>query len=96
MERIKSLIPSRPPQPQGDDLGEVDEIDWSAAVIGSCSTAAIFGGAKTVPNHDSEMAIPLIDAVEAIKRPRCYQLGVVHRAPNPVRSQRPLLLLEPV
>ncbi len=33
-----------------DDLGVVDEIDWSAAVIDSCSTRALFGGAKTGPN----------------------------------------------
>ena len=33
-----------------DDLGRADEIDWSAAVIDSCSTRALFGGARTGPN----------------------------------------------
>ena len=33
-----------------DELGVANEIDWSAAVIDSWSTRALFGGAKTGPN----------------------------------------------
>ncbi len=29
-----------------DELGQADEIDWSAAVIDSCSTRALFGGSR--------------------------------------------------
>ncbi len=29
-----------------DELGQADEIDWSTAIIDSCSTRALFGGRK--------------------------------------------------
>ena len=29
-----------------DELGQADEIDWSTAVIDSCSTRALFGGRR--------------------------------------------------
>jgi transposase len=83
-----------------DELGLVDDIDWSKAILDSCSVRAVFGGAQTGPNptdrvkngskrhvvcdgqgiplalvhtganvHDSEQAIPLIDAIPLITRP---------------------------
>lgn len=32
-----------------DELGQADAIDWSAAVIDSCSVRALFGGRRPVP-----------------------------------------------
>jgi transposase len=32
-----------------DELGQADAIDWSAAVIDSCSVRALFGGRRRVP-----------------------------------------------
>ncbi|MFO0790902.1 MAG: IS5 family transposase [Pirellulales bacterium] len=83
-----------------DELGLVDNIDWSKVAIDSCSVRALFGGPHTGPNptdrgkngskrhiacdgqgtplaithtaanvHDSQAAIPLIDAIPPIKRP---------------------------
>ena len=83
-----------------DELGLADEIDWSKAVVDSCSVRAVFGGRKRAPIpriaakmarsgtssamargsplaiehtganvHDSQQAIPLIDAIPPIKRP---------------------------
>ena len=98
-----------------DELGQADEIDWSAAVIDSCSTLALFGGAKTGPNptdrgkngskrhlitdgygtplaiehtganvHDSEIAIPLVDAIQPVRRPR----GRPRKRPESVLADR--------